>query len=91
MDTVSAAVFEGAISRLSQIIKILILALIIETFAIVGVVAMFSCGESYDEYLTETTEVEQDVENGGTNNFAGGDLTNGQAEGEENQDDGQAL
>jgi hypothetical protein len=63
-------VFEGAISRLSQIIKILILALIIETFAIVGAIALLTTGE---DYVTESTEtVEQAAEDSGVNTYVGG-------------------
>jgi hypothetical protein len=81
MDTVSSAVLESIVSRLSQVIRVLIVALIVETFAIVGVVALLTSGE---DYTTETTEtVEQTAADSGANTYVGGDY----GEAEDYQDD----
>lgn len=96
IDTVSAAVFEAQAHRHMQLVRWMVIGwaatAVVLCFVLLAFIGTWS-EEVTTETWTETTTVSQDGGDGGTNNYAGGDLIgNANYYGDENvhEDDGEA-
>ena len=94
IQTVPLAAYESMSTRLSRIIKWLIMgwALSMVAFGLVLVISLSYSEEVVSESTETTAEVIQDAESSGSNYYAGGDLngyTEGNTDGQDNANNGQ--
>ena len=93
IETVPLAAYESLSTRLTRIIKYLIMGWALSMIAM-GLVLVISFSYS-EEVMTETitNEVEQEADESGSNTFTGGDYYGGQTDSQTdgNEDDGQEV